>query len=577
MKSWRLFVVSRSIHFDEVMGYAAGVISGDIIANEDRVLSCQRFLSDLENDKWDFRPSDAEFVVRIIEKTFVHIKGPARGKPFLLEPWEKFVCYNIAGFYLKDTNERRFKEAFIFIPRKNSKTLFASALAWALSLLDRKYYSVLYIIATKLDRALEAFENIRENIEYMGERSNFKVLDNNSEHSISRVFYGSKGEKTGAMKIQALASDSKRADGLNANIVILDEMHAYKSANEYFVYKQAMKAYINKLLIGITTAGENMSSFCYQRLIYCQSVLRGTVADDQYFIFICMADHPEDYTNPIEHEKANPNYRVTIRPQDIMDEALQAQNDPSGRSEFLNKSLNVYTNVLGTYFDIFEVQASDDSYSWTLEELAKLPIKWYGGADLSRLHDLSGTALHGRYNGVDIAITHGFIPVVMAQLKATEDNIPFFWWQEQGWLTLCNSEVIDYDDVVKWFQSMREMGFRIRWVGYDRRYSREFIAKMKSSGFKVRDQSQRYVEKTEPFREIEKQIKQKKFYHLHNKAYEYCIGNVMAIEDSDDFVKFQKVQKTQRIDLFDADVVATKQMMIDMEKTQKSKEWFDEE
>jgi len=93
----------------------------------------------------------------------------------------------------------------------------------------------------------------------------------------------------------------------------------------------------------------------------------------------------------------------------------------------------------------------------------------------------------------------------------------------------------------------------------------------------VIDQHQVDVEKTEPFREIEKQFKQKKVYHVHNKAYEYCIGNVMAIEDSDDFVKFQKVEKTQRIDLFDADVVATKQMMIDMEKSNKSKEWFDEE
>jgi len=569
--------MSKNKHLEEVINYANGVVSETIIANKDRILACQRFLNDLESDKWDFRPKDAEFVIRIIEKTFVHIKGPARGKPFLLEPWQKFCCYNIAGFYLKGTNERRFKEAFIFIPRKNGKTLFASALAWALSLLDRKYYSVLYIVATKLDRALESFENIRENITYMGERDNFKILDNNSEHSISRSFLDGSGEKTGAVKIQALASDSKRADGLNSNIIILDEMHAYKSANEYFVYKQAMKAYINKLLIGITTAGENMSSFCYQRLIYCQSVLAGTVEDEQYFIFICMADNPDDYTNPIEHEKANPNYGVTIRPQDIMDEALQAQNDPSGRSEFLNKSLNIYTNIMGTYFDIFEVQASDELYNWTVQELSQLPINWYGGADLSKLHDLSGTSIHGRYQGVDIAITHGFIPVVTAQLKATEDNIPFFWWQEQGWLTLCNSEVIDYDDVVKWFKSMRDMGFKIRWVGYDRRFSREFIAKMKSSNFKVKDQPQRYVEKTEPFREIEKQIKLKKFYHVHNKAYEYCIGNVQAIEDSDDFVKFKKIQDTQRIDLFDADVVATKQMMIDIEKSNKSKEWFDKE
>lgn len=569
--------MSKNINLDDVMAYANGIVAGTIVANTDRILACQRFLNDLASGKWDFRPKDAEFVIRIIEKTFVHIKGPARGQPFLLEPWEKFCCYNIAGFWIKGTDERRFKEAFIFVPRKNSKTFFASALAWALALLDCKYYAVLYIIATKLDRALEAFENIRENITVMGERDNFRILDNNVEHSISRSFYNAKGEKTGAIRMQALASDAPRADGLNANIIILDEMHAYKSANEYFVYKQAMKAYTNKLLIGITTAGKDMSSFCYQRLVYCQSVLAGSVEDEQYFIFICMADNPDDYTNPIEHEKANPNYGVTIRPGDMMDDALQAQNDPSGRNEFLNKSLNIYTNVMHTYFDIFEVQGSDEQYNWTLEELAKLPINWYGGADLSKLHDLSGTALHGRYEGVDITITHGFIPVTMAQLKATEDNIPFFWWEEQGWLTLCNSEVIDYDDVVKWFIFMRTMGFKIRWVGYDRRFSREFIVKMKNAGFKIRDQLQRYVEKTEPFREIEKQIKLKKFYYVHNKAYEYCIGNVHAIEDSDDFVKYQKVQKTQRIDLFDADVVACKQMMIDMEKSTKTKAWFSEE
>ena len=560
--------------FDEVKQYALDMANGKIICNEDRVLAAKRFLRDLENPKYEIRTRDADFVIKIIEATFVHIKGPARGKPFLLEPWEKFVCYNVAGFYIKGTDERRFKEAFIYLPRKNSKTFFASALAWALSLLERQYYSVLYIIATKLDRAMEAFDNIRDNIEYMGENENFKILNNNSEHSISRSFYDSEGEKTGAMKIQALAADAKRADGLNANIIILDEMHAYKNSNEYYVYKQAMKAYINKLLIGITTAGVDMNTFCYQRLQYCKEVLKGTKEDEEYFIFICQADNPDDYTNPIEHEKANPNYNVTIRPQDILNEALQAQNDPTGRNEFLNKSLNIYTNALNTYFDVFQAHESDKKYSWTLEELAKLPIDWYGGADLSKMYDLTGTALHGRYKDVDISISHGFIPIVTAHLKAEEDQIPFFWWKEQGWLTLCNSDIIEYEDVVRWFLWMREMGFKIKWVGYDRRYSREFVLKMKKAGFKMRDQSQRYVEKTEAFREIEKKIKQGCFYYVGNKAFEYCLSNVKAIEDSDEFVRFEKVHDTHRIDLFDADVIACKQMLIDIEKAQKVGGWF---
>ena len=574
MRLWRISALAESKLFREVKAYAQGMIDGTIIANEDRILAAKRFFKDLDNPAYEMRTNDADFVIRIIEATFVHIKGPARGKPFLLEPWEKFICYNLAGFYYRGTSERRYKEAFIFLPRKNSKTFFASALAWALSLLERQCYSVLYIIATKLDRAMEAFENIRENIEYMGESKNFKILNNNSEHSISRTFYGADGQKAGAMRIQALAADAKRADGLNANIIILDEMHAYKNANEYFVYKQAMKAYVNKLLIGITTAGTSMNTFCYQRLQYCKEVMRGTKEDEEYFIFICQADDPDDYTNPVEHEKANPNYGVTIRPQDILNEALQAQGDPSGRNEFLNKSLNIYTNSLSTYFDIFAVQSSNDKYHWTLEELAKLPIIWYGGADLSKMHDLTGVSLHGQYGDVDISITHGFMPVTTAHERAEQDNIPFFWWQEQGWLTLCNSDVIEYEDVVKWFLDMKKLGFTPKWVGYDRRYAREFVLKMKKAGFKMRDQRQLYVEKTEAFREIENKIRMQKFYYLGNKAYEYCIGNVKAIEDSDDFIRFEKVMDTKRIDLFDADVIATKQMLIDVEKKLKAKEWF---
>lgn len=103
-----------------------------------------------------------------------------------------------------------------------------------------------------------------------------------------------------------------------------------------------------------------------------------------------------------------------------------------------------------------------------------------------------------------------------------------------------------------WFLKMKKMGFKIKWVGYDRRYSREFVLKMKKAGFRVRDQSQRYVEKTEAFREIENKYKEQRFYYCHNRAYEYCIQNVKAIEDSDDFVRFEKVEKHLRIDLFDA-------------------------
>lgn len=575
-------------NLEVVLNYAKDIISGKRVACKELIQAAKRFLKDLDDDRYELKAKDAEFCIGIIEKTFVHIKGVMKGKPFILEDWEKFIVYNVAAIYLKGTDERKYKEAFIFLPRKNSKTFFASALSWALSLLERNYYSVLYIIATKLDRALEAFNNILENLEAMGEKQNFRILDNNSEHSINRSFYDAEGNKTGALKIQALASDAKKADGLNANIIILDEIHAYKNANEYFVYKQAMKAYINKLLIGITTAGSNMNSFCYQRLQYCQKILNGEIEDEQYFIFITKADDPDDYTNPIEHEKANPNYNVTIRPVDIMADALQAQNDPAARDEFLNKSLNIYTNTMSAYFSMSEVQVSNEEaekelrsllnipedQKVPLEALAKLPVQWFGGADLSKMFDLTGACIYGRYQDIDITITHGFIPITQAKAKAEEDNIPFYWWKDQHWLTMTNSELVDYEEVVKWFKSMREKGFKIKSVAFDKYNSRDFVRSMEKQKFKMDEAGQQFWKKSEAFREIERSIKKKKFTYLSNKAFEYCISNVKANEDAEERIRFEKVSDNFRIDLFDATVVAVKQAIIVRDKTTKINTWF---
>lgn len=578
--------MSKYKNWDTVMNYAKDVVSGKIPANQYRIKGCERFLSDLKNPAYDFQPRDAEFCIGIIEKTLCHQQGerqdgmPLRGTPFYLLPFHKFIIYNLLGFKMAGTKINRFHEALIFIPRKNIKTSFAASLAYALGLLYRMSGSKIYVVAAALKQTLETFDFLKYNIENMGEDQAsggpFRIIDNNNEHSISAELGG------GLFDLTALAANPDAQDSFNCNVAIADEIHAFKKPKQYNLFKEAMKAYTNKLMIGISTAGDDPNSFLAQRVRYCKRVLDGEISDEQYFIFICEADPMPgengkkfiDYTNPKTHEMANPAYGASIRPEEMQNDAFQAQNDPQQRKDFFAKSLNVFTSAMETYFDMAEVEASDSKYHWTLEELAKLPITWYGGADLSKLYDLTGTSLHGRYQDVDICITHGFIPVVQAHLKAEEDNIPFFWWEEMGWLTLCNHEVIDYEDVVKWFLSMKQMGFKIKWVGYDKRYAREFVLKMKKAGFKMRDQSQRYVEKTEAFREIEKQIKRGRFSYLGNMAYAYCIGNVKAIEDSDDFVRFEKIQPNQRIDLFDADVIATKQMLIDMEKSQKASDWL---
>lgn len=563
--------------------YAEDVVSGKKIAGKEIILAAKRFLNDLKRDEFELHTHEPDLVINIIEDFMVHKQGEdingnsLVGKPLILEPWQIFIVYNLVGFYKKGTNERRFKEAFIFIPRKSGKTLFTSGLAWGLAVLEMRSGSKIYITAAALKQAMQSFENIKYMLVYNGMIEKFGVRDNNMEHSIRRDC----GDR-GSIHIEALAANPDAQDSFNCNIAIADEIHAFKKPAQYNRFKEAMKAYTNKLMIGITTAGDNMNSFCYRRLDNAVKVVNGTIKDDSLFCFVARADQDEngdvDFTNPIQHEKANPNYGVTIRPEEILNDSLQAQNDPQQRKDFLSRSLDIYTTAMKAYFNIDEFRASDEKYSWTLDELAKKKIDWYGGADLSKLHDLTAAALfgHDKETDTDIIITHAFFPIVNAAKKAEEDGIPLFGWEEDGWLTMSNTPTVNTDDVVRWFMEMRDRGFNIKQVGHDRKFAREYFIGMKAQKFNVIDQPQYYYLKSEGFRHIEKAAKDKKLYYLGSEAYEYCVQNVRAVERSDDMIQFSKIQPEQRIDLFDASVFACVRYLNNLEKERKASSWWED-
>lgn len=307
-------------NWETVLRYANSIRNGNKPACKELKQAIARFFRDLSNPDFVMDYKDPEFCIGIIEKTLCHQQGenlsgePMRGKPFLLQPFHKFIIYNLAGFRIKETGIVRFHEALIFIPRKNAKTSFAASLAWSLSLLRRRSGAKTYIASAALMQSLESFNFLDYNIKRMGEDTKsggvIKIIDNNNEHSMEATL------PDGSFFIRALASNPDAQDSLNCNVAICDEIHAFKQPKQYNLFKEAMKAYANKLLIGISTAGDNEQGFLGQRLKYCRKVLDGTIQDEQYFIFMCCANPDEngnyDYTNPLVHEMANPGYGVTI-------------------------------------------------------------------------------------------------------------------------------------------------------------------------------------------------------------------------------------------------------------------------
>jgi phage terminase large subunit-like protein len=156
-----------------------------------------------------------------------------------------------------------------------------------------------------------------------------------------------------------LSSDSSTMDGLNVHGASIAELHAHKARGVVDVLDTATGARRQPLLFEITTAGYDRHSICYEHHDYSIKVLDGVLQDDSWFAYIAGADEGADWTSPEVWRKANPNFGLSVKEDDLARKAEKAIALPGAQNAFRRLHLNEWTEQAERWIDMAAWDACD--------------------------------------------------------------------------------------------------------------------------------------------------------------------------------------------------------------------------
>jgi phage terminase large subunit-like protein len=396
-------------------------------------LACERHLADLGSTAARGLRFDVATARHAIEffGFLRHSKGEWAGQTFALARWQEFVVGCLFGWKRSD-GLRRFRTAYCAVPRKNGKSTLSAGIGLYLLVADGEQGAEIYSAATSRDQARIVFDEAKRMV---GSSPALKrrvgILINNLHVAAT------------ASRFMPLSSDSSTMDGLNVHGAIIDELHAHRTRNVVDVLETATGARRQPLLFEITTAGYDRHSICFEHHDYSIKVLEGTVPDDSWFAFIACANEDDDWTDPEVWRKANPNFGLSVKEDDLARKAEKAIALPGAQNAFRRMHLNQWTEQAERWIDLAAWDACAGPVA--LELLRGRPC--FGGLDLSTTTDV--TALAWVFppeddDGLWRVLSRYFVPSENLRKRAERDRVPYDLWAAQGFIEPTPGNVVDY-------------------------------------------------------------------------------------------------------------------------------------
>lgn len=545
-------------HVAKALKYAEEVVAGIVPANRLVRRACKRHLDDLKrcaNKSYAYKFSNAaaEKVCNFAEM-LPHVKGEwaKRQELVVLEPWQCFILCCLFGWLKKKNGRRRFREAYLEIPRKNGKSMLAAIIGLYMWCMDGEVGAEVYSGATTEKQAWEVFrpakwmlERNEELLEYVGEDAVWaKALVTSGDQSRFEPVIGKPG------------------DGSSPSCAIADEYHEHDTPDLVDTMQTGMLARTQPILLMVTTAGYNLAGPCYDKHLEMTRMLDGAAADpaanDEVFAIIYGIDElpytwdgvevvADEWSDPAILRKANPNFGVSVDSDILESMQRQAVLNPIDQNKFKTKHLNVWCSARVAWMPL---------HQWHVCADPQLKIEAFAGQDMIGVLDLASKddlAVFAQIFKRRIKeVIHYYI---FARYYLPEDTVnsigpntaAYRKWQKQGLLTVTDGAEIDFDRIAEDVKAYRAK-YRMTELAYDPWRATQLAHQLQKEGAEVVELRQTVQNLSAPMKEVLSAVKGARLHHDGNPVTTWMIANVTAKLDAKDNIYPRKEKPQMKID-----------------------------
>lgn len=526
----------------KALGYAKGVVSGKIVACKWVKLACRKHLDELRASKKKEFPyyfdTDAANKVCGFLSLMPHTKGKwAKHRELIeLQPWQCFAFSAMFGWKLKKNKRRRFRKAYVAVPRKNGKSIIGSGIGLYMFSADGEFGAEVYSGATTEAQAWEVFRPAKQMLERTPELQ--EALG--AEVWAKALLVPSDGSRFEPII-------GKPGDGASPSCAIVDEYHEHDTSELVDTMETGMGARDEPLLLMITTAGFNIAGPCYDQEQDAKKVLEGVLDDPELFALVYSIDEDDDWTSPDALRKANPNFGVSVDEDFLLSQQKQAVQSAAKQTRFKTKHLNIWCSAKSAWLNMLEWDKCRDlslrpeqfkgCENWlTLDLASRSDVCVLMQIFKKRIDGKDHYYLFGKYSLPEHAIEND-----------TKNKSAYQKWVIEGFLEQHEGAEIDYDIIQEDAKALINE-FSPQDVAFDPWRAAHLAQHLMKDGAEMVEFRQTVQNMSPAMKELEAAIKSGRLHHDGNPVLTWMMSNVVAKLDAKDNIYPRKEKPHQKID-----------------------------